>query len=184
MSETGQRQCLPCTTCCQGWLYAEVLGNVLRAGHGCPHSKPEGCGVYETRPETPCRTYVCSWVVADSPLPDWMRPDLSGVIVLLNATWEDTRVITAIPAGQTIPEASLAWLKNYAQTHRRPLIYYERTLQDGEYSGLKRFGFGPPALRALAVKILSEDQPRLESPGPDQQSRPFAKPADTTGALE
>jgi len=163
MKQANSRQCLPCTACCQGWLSAEVLGNVLRAGKGCPHCQVSGCGVYDIRPRDPCRTYVCSWVVENSPLPDWMRPDQSGVIVLLNAPWEGRRVITAIPAGQKIPERSLDWLKDYAQRYQRPLIYYERDMQDGKYTELKRFAFGPPELRELAARLIDPDVPGFES---------------------
>ena len=163
MSAVGKRQCLPCTACCQGWLYAEVLGNVVRAGQGCPHCQVGGCGVYDIRPKEPCQTYVCSWLVESSPLPDWMRPDLSGVIVLLNAPWQGMRVITAIPAGQTIPEHSLDWLKAYAQKHQRPLVYYQRTMEADTYTGLKRYCFGPVALRALAAKSTTENPPGLET---------------------
>jgi len=159
------RECLPCTTCCHGWLYAEVLGNVLQHGHGCPHCIPEGCGVYDIRPNEPCRTYQCSWLVENSPLPDWMRPDLSGVIVLLNVDWQGRKVITAIPAGQTIPEKSLEWLKSYASQHKRPLLYYERISENGEFTGLRRFAFGPPELRSLAVKLIDQNEAALSSSG-------------------
>lgn len=145
---------MPCFACCQGWLTGEVLGHQLRPGHPCPHASEKGCGVYERRPEVPCRSFVCSWLVENSPLPDWMRPDLSGVIVLLSLPWEGEKVISAVPVGQAIPERSLAWLKDYAQKHARPLIFYERTVDsDGQYLGLKRFGFGPPEFREKVARL-------------------------------
>ena len=149
---------MPCHACCQGWLTGEVLGHQLRAGHPCPHASAQGCGVYETRPQVPCRSFICSWLVEGSPLPDWMRPDLSGVIVLLSLPWEGEKVISAVPVGQAIPERSLNWLKDYAQEHRRPLVLYERTVDDdGNYVGLKRLGFGPPAFREKAARLQASE---------------------------
>ncbi len=157
---TGKtRECRPCFACCQGWLSAEVLGNELRAGQGCPHASENGCGVYDRRPEVPCRTFICSWLVENSPLPEWMRPDLSGVIVSLSMKWKGETVISAVPAGEAIPEKSLDWLKDYAQKHSRPLVFYERTRgRNGRFTGLKRLGFGPPTFREKAARLLEEEE--------------------------
>jgi hypothetical protein len=167
----AHRQCLPCTACCQGWLSAEVLGHRVRAGHPCPHSTPGGCAIYQRRPHVPCRTFVCSWLVEDSPLPDWMRPDACGAIVLLSMPWEGECVISATPVGRSIPERTLDWLKAYAQNHRRPLIFYERIESGGAFTGLKRFGFGPPGFRDKVARIA-------ERSGLDDVSM-FAPPTGT-----
>jgi hypothetical protein len=148
-----QRQCLPCTACCGGWLYAEVNEFILRPGHACPHSTSQGCGIYTERPEVPCRTYVCAWVAEHSPLPDWMRPDQSGAMVLLSLPWEGELVISAIPVGVEIPAHTLDWLLTYARTHRRPMIYYQRLVENGEFKGLKRLGYGPPAFREKIARL-------------------------------
>jgi hypothetical protein len=140
-------------------MSAEVLGNELRAGQGCPHASAQGCGVYPNRPVVPCRTFVCSWLVEGSPLPDWMRPDLSGAIVLLSMPWEGEKVISAIPVGQAIPDKTLDWLKQYAQKHSRPLVFYERTRDEqGRFNGLKRLGFGPPEFRAKVARLLDSNE--------------------------
>jgi len=150
---------MPCDACCQGWLSAEVLGNVLRAGQGCPHSSKSGCAVYEDRPEVPCRTFICSWLVKDSPLPEWMRPDASGVIVLLSMKWNEQTVISAVPVGASIPEKSLDWLKSYAEQHRRPLVFYQRSRDaNGRFNGLKRFGYGPPEFRDKVSKLMAKGE--------------------------
>lgn len=145
---------MPCFACCQGWLTAEVLGQDLRPGHGCMHATAGGCGVYQRRPEVPCRTFVCSWLVKDSPLPDWMRPDLSGAIVLLSMPWNGETVISAVPVGTSIPERTLEWLRQYAQEHARPLVFYERLRDDqGNYVGLRRYGFGSSEFRDKAARL-------------------------------
>lgn len=150
------RQCLPCNACCEGWLTADVLGHRMRAGHPCPHSTPQGCGIYERRPEKPCRSFVCSWLVEGSPLPDWMRPDRCGAIVLLSLEWEGEFIIWAVPVGKSIPQRTLDWLREYAQRHRRPLVFYERIESDGVYAGVKRFGLGPPAFRDKVARLAGK----------------------------
>ena len=157
MNEAPKRQCLPCTACCQGWLGAEIRGHKVGPGKPCPYSHSDGCSIYQDRPQDPCRNYMCSWVVTDSPLPDWMRPDLCGAIVLLSLPWHGRRVINAIPVGRTIPEQTLEWLKHYAQEHGRPLIFYERIVKDGTYSGMKRFGYGPPEFKRLVAQLAAAD---------------------------
>lgn len=158
-----QRQCMPCTACCGGWLYAEVNEHTVKPGHPCPHSVNQGCGIYAQRPNNPCRTFVCSWRVAGSPLPDWMRPDLSGVIVLLSLPWEGELVISAIPAGPEIPQKTLEWLQAYARQHQRPLIYYTRVIENGEYRGLKRFGYGPAAFRQKVADLGMGSEPGVSA---------------------
>jgi hypothetical protein len=156
------RQCLPCVTCCHGWMPAEVLGHKLRPGHSCPHVSAKGCGIHEQRPQDPCRNFFCSWVIESSPLPEWMRPDLSGVIVLLNLPWEGEHVISAVPAGREIPRESLDWLMAYAQTTGRPMILYERTVdENGVFNGLKRFGYGDEGFRRK-VDRMSEAEAALK----------------------
>lgn len=151
--EPEPRQCMPCTACCEGWLYAEVNEFVLTPGHRCPHSHNQGCGIYAERPESPCRTFVCSWRVEHSPLPDWMRPDECGAIVLLSLPWEGELVISAVPVGEEIPPHTLDWLLAYARNHQRPMIYYQRIKENGEFTGVKRLGYGPPAFREKVARL-------------------------------
>lgn len=148
-----QRQCMPCTACCAGWLYAEVNEFIVKPGHACPHSKNQGCGIYPQRPEVPCRTFVCAWRVEQSSLPDWMRPDECGAIVLLSLPWEGELVISAVPVGAEIPPHTLSWLQAYARTHQRPLIYYQRVEENGEFNGVKRLGYGPPQFREKVARL-------------------------------
>ena len=152
-----KRHCLPCTACCQGWLRATIHGHSVGAGKACPYSCPSGCAIYAERPEDPCRSFICSWLVEGSPLPEWMRPDQSGAIVWLSLPWQGQLVISANPVGRAIPAPTLEWLKQYAQEHRRPLIYYERIVTDGSFSGLKRFGFGSAEFRQQVTRLAAEE---------------------------
>lgn len=140
-------------------MSGEILGNRVSAGHPCPHGSARGCDVYEQRPDDPCRKFICSWRVEQSPLPDWMRPDQCGAIVLLSFAWQGETVISAIPAGQAIPEKTLEWLKAYAVENNRPMLIHERTMdEDGNFSGLRRFGFGPPAFREKVANMLDKER--------------------------
>ena len=88
-----------------------------------------------------------------------MRPDQCGAIVLLSVDWHGEKVISVIPAGQSVPERTLEWLKAYAVEHQRPMLIYERTRDDyGSFDGLKRFGFGPPAFREKVSQLLEQEQ--------------------------
>ena len=139
-------------------MSGEILGNRVRAGYPCPHGSAKGCDVYAQRPEDPCRTFVCSWRVENSPLPDWMRPDRCGAIVLLSFSWQGETVISVIPAGRAVPAKTLDWLKAYAIEHQRPMLVHERTVDgDGQYTGLKRFGFGPPAFREKVARLMEKE---------------------------
>jgi len=157
MNISTKRQCMPCTACCQGWLSAEIRGHKVCAGSPCPFSQPEGCTIYQTRPTDPCRNFVCSWLVDGSPLPHWMRPDQCGAIVLLAVPWHGRLVIHATPVGNAIPEETLEWLKQYAQSTGRPLVFIERSMAGDTYSGRKLFGFGPPEFKYLVAKVASSE---------------------------
>jgi len=152
-----QRHCLPCTACCQGWLCTEIRGHKVFAGKPCPFSLTDGCSIYETRPQDPCRNFTCSWRENDSPLPDWMRPDQCGAIVLLSLPWHGRLVIHATPVGPAIPEGTLRWLQHYAQKTGHPLVFTERIISDGAYSGARLFGYGPPEFKHLVAKVAGTD---------------------------
>ena len=150
------RQCMPCTVCCHGWLKAKKP--FLQPGHGCKHCTAAGCGIYETRPVSPCRVFKCGWLIEDSPLPDEMRPDQCGAIVLLDRKWRGHKIIAALPTGPRIPEETLEWLKKYAVEQGTPLVYREHFFEDGEYKYSRKMGFGPPAfVQAVQAGLMRED---------------------------
>jgi len=90
--------------------------------------------------------------------PEEMRPDRSGVIVLLDRRWRDWKVIMAIPAGQSVPAESLEWLRLHAQASKLPLVFHERMVTDGEYTGTRARAFGSRAFAdAVKYSIGPED---------------------------
>jgi hypothetical protein len=98
----------------------------------------------------------------DSELPDWMRPNDCGAIVFLWFDWQGQKVINAVPVGEKIPERTLDWLKAHAQEQGRPLMFFERIMEDGQFTGAKCTGFGPPAFRKQVESIkLAKQQNEL-----------------------
>ena len=79
MSE-NKRTCGDCTACCDGWLSGNVNGHDFYPGMPCHYSGCNGCSIYEDRPESPCKTYSCEWLM-NTEVPEWMKPNESGVIL-------------------------------------------------------------------------------------------------------
>ncbi len=130
----------------------------MAPGKPCKHCTVAGCAIYEQRPEDPCVKFVCGWLQPDSLLPENMRPDQAGVIVMYDRNWERWPVIRAIPTGPQVPPESLRWLQAHAEETRKPLIFVEYEIENGRLVKFKRFGFGPPAFReAVQTTIEPHD---------------------------
>lgn len=71
--------------CCKGYLPADVYGHVMNRNNFChflSESTAHGCTIYSNRPEF-CSAYNCVWKEKPELLPNWMKPNLSDVIL----TW-------------------------------------------------------------------------------------------------
>ena len=144
------RECGECTACCEGWLPDKSLD--MYAGKACAHCQSEGCAIYETRPEEPCRTFQCAWLLDEEAFPAEMRPDQCGAIVLSARYWKEWNVMRAVPVGPMIPEPTLEWLRLFTKGKEVPLIFYERGLVDGVYTHTDRQrAYGSPEF-AVAIK--------------------------------
>lgn len=154
------RHCQPCTACCDGWVRIAVEGIEVYPGHPCPHSTSSGCRIYAQRPVDPCVNFECGWKKINSPLPDWMRPDLAKVMVLpALRTWNGLPVDVAVPVGPNIPEAALSWLKEHAVNAHRPLIYLQQLDSEGMQRLQDAIAFGPPAFQAeMACRIAAGER--------------------------
>jgi hypothetical protein len=131
---TATRVCGTCTACCDGWFAGTIRGHEMKAGLPC-HFRGKGCcTIYDERPENPCRTFVCGWLMPNSPLPDAYRPDRLGVLVV-PTTWRGALAFILVHAGRDPDEALLGWMRDYARKRRVPFFYEQ---------GGQRFGFGPP----------------------------------------
>ncbi len=146
-----QRRCGPCTACCDGWLRIEVYGHDVAPGKPCPFSTGASCSIYERRPVDPCQQFACGWLVAGSPLPEWMRPDTCGFVLLpAKFLWRGVPVDVAVPSAATSSEATLRWLLDFTVKNRRLILYQV----DGEW-----FAFGPPAFQAEMSERIQRGEP-------------------------
>ena len=70
------RECGECTACC-------TVLNIPRLAKGpgvsCHNLTPTGCGIYEDRPDQPCKSFNCAWLQGF--LGDDDRPDKAGAII-------------------------------------------------------------------------------------------------------
>jgi hypothetical protein len=152
MDSKTERSCGSCTACCDGWLQIEVRGHHIRPGQPCPFSIEHRCSIYDERPQKPCREFVCGWLIASSPLPEWMRPDKSDMIMLAaNFIWRGLPVDVLVPAGRRPKTKALEWMKVFCAEKKRLLIYQI----DGDW-----FAFGPPAFQdEISERIARGDKP-------------------------
>lgn len=117
-----KRNCGSCTKCCEGWLSGEVDGKKFYKGIGCHNCIiGNGCAIYEDRPEDPCRTFSCSWL-DDESVPEWMKPELSNVIVY-EKNIENNLAIVFIPAGGTVPLSTFSWFMIWATKKYQNIIW-------------------------------------------------------------
>ncbi len=125
----------------------------MRPGFPCKHCDVGGCKIYSDRPEDPCKRFFCGWMEENSELPESLKPSVAGVIVLTDRKWRGWKVLRAIPTGKSIPEETLEQLRLIAQKLGLPLLFYERIVEDGDFTGVQQMAYGSAAF-ADAVKQL------------------------------
>lgn len=82
----------------------------------------------------------------NSPLPEWMKPNNSKVIVLFNqSNWRGMPVDFAVPVGKRIPPRALNWLQQFAESNNRALLYSEQIVENGAFTNKQSVNaYGPP----------------------------------------
>ena len=136
------RACGPCTACCEGWAEGEIQGHRMSPGQPCHFLRPaprdasqaSPCSIYDERPQSPCRRFVCGWLAPGSPFPDSFRPDRAGFI-LVPLRWRQRPAWVLLPAGRDPDDDAISWMQARARATGEP-FFYER---QGE-----RIGYGPP----------------------------------------
>ena len=156
-SANPPRHCQPCTACCDGWVRMVIYGAEVYPGSPCPHSTGSGCKIYEDRPVDPCRNFECGWVKANSPLPDWLRPDLAKAMMIPDARrWQGRPVDVIVPVGRKIPPRALNWFKQFAEQHMRPMIYLEQDEGGKDYAKDQNVvAYGPPEFQQEIGRLLA-----------------------------
>jgi hypothetical protein len=155
-STKSMRSCQPCTACCDGWLRMQIGDVEVFPGSPCPHSTGSRCDDYARRPDS-CVKFSCGWLLPNSPLPDWFKPNKANVIAIFNKLeWSGLPVDLAVPVGKRISPRVLNWLKRFAEQHRRPLLYAEQIVENGKFQKQQViYAHGPAGFREQ-VRIWQE----------------------------
>lgn len=135
------RSCGECTACCEGWAEGEIRGHRMHPGQPCHFlraadqrsSDASPCAIYDDRPESPCRKFVCGWLAAASPFPDAFRPDRVGVIIV-PMHWRKSPAYVLLSASRDPGPDMLDWMQHHARQTGAPFFY----AVNGE-----RMGYGP-----------------------------------------
>lgn len=116
--------------CCQGWLHGSAHGHSFYAGKPCHFVCEKGCAIYEDRPDEPCKSYKCAWIM-ENYLPEWFKPDLSKVICTWRSWSEDfPSYLEVIECGEKLDSKVLSWL--YIQYLNNSLPYFTYTIDGGK----------------------------------------------------
>lgn len=143
-ASSERRECGDCTACCDGWLKSTIYGHEMRPGVRCHFVKDGGCTIYETRPESPCRQFICGWVDEGSPFPEEFKPTKLGVIIV-QTTWRGQPAYRLAYGGRDLNKAELEWMMKFSQQTNRPFFYE----QHGQ-----TLGYGPAAfLEDMQMKM-------------------------------
>ena len=118
--KTISRACAGCTMCCQGWLTGKAWGHSFYPGQPCGWLGTTGCTIYQNRPKDPCQTFECLWK-RDLILPDWLRPDKSGVIMKWSVL-DSWSFIIAVARRKNIDARIHDWANNHANQFKVNMI--------------------------------------------------------------
>jgi hypothetical protein len=109
-----------------------------------------GCTIHDNQPEDSC-DFNCGWLM-DNTVPEYMRPDLSGVIILAaKYCWRNLPVDMAVPTKDEIPTQSLGILQERAAMYKRPLLYCD--IKDG---GRDVYPYGPEQFQDHAEQMCED----------------------------
>ena len=124
-----QRSCSNCTKCCEGSLSGEVFGKTFYSGKPCHFVKlNEGCSVYKIRPNNPCASYKCVWLV-NADIPEWMKPNISNAILDFRKI-NEIEYIELHQAGASLDAKVLSWFITYATNNKYNFAW---TIDNGKH---------------------------------------------------
>jgi hypothetical protein len=142
---SARRECGTCTACCDGWVEGTIEGHDMKPGVPCHFRGAGCCTIYERRPQSPCRDFVCGWLKPGSPFPEDFRPDRLGVMIV-PSRWRERPAYILKSAGRDPDETLLDWMRTFSVQSGVPFFYEQR----GE-----RFGFGPPEFQQEMLAKLN-----------------------------
>ncbi|SNS94519.1 SEC-C motif-containing protein [Noviherbaspirillum humi] len=143
------RACGDCTACCDGWVAGTIHGHEMKPGVRCHFVTDGGCSIYDTRPESPCRNFICGWAIEGSPFPESFSPPQTGVIIV-PVRWRDRTAFLLKSAGRDPDAGLLNWMADYSRRTGHPFFYEEK----GE-----KLGFGPPEFQLDMLQRARRGEP-------------------------
>jgi hypothetical protein len=92
-----------------------------------------------------------------------MKPSNAKVIVLFDqSVWQGMPVDYAVPVGRRIPPRALDYLKQFAEKHRRGLLYAEQIVENGAYTNRQAVSaYGPPAFQQEMAERMGRGEQLL-----------------------
>lgn len=116
LTEKGSRSCEGCTKCCEGWLTAEIHGELMYPGKPCQNCNPGiGCTDYSNRPENPCKTYMCFWR-SDDAVPVQFKPsDVNSIIS--SGEMDGMPYLSLFEAGEKMRPEIVSWFTSFASAN-------------------------------------------------------------------
>ena len=120
----------------------------MHPGQPCHYLAQGACTIYDERPQSPCRNFVCGWLMPGNPFPESFRPDRVGVIVV-PMRWRDKPCYVLLSAGRDPDEALLDWMRAHAQATGSPFYYQQ---------GGERLGYGSVAFQIEMAEKLQRGE--------------------------
>lgn len=103
------RSCNGCTACCEGWLSGSIYGYPMYREKPCKFiDKDTGCSIYETRPSTPCKTFICYWKQNEI-VPERFKPSSCGNIMIYRQSEQDLIHLDILEGSKPLSTEVLDW---------------------------------------------------------------------------
>ncbi len=108
LGKKNTRSCDGCTKCCEGYLIAEIHGEMMYPGKACQFCKVGGgCSIYKDRPKDPCKNYMCMWRAEDV-VPIEFKPSEVNSLITRNEI-NGMPFLTLLEAGEKMRAEVVAW---------------------------------------------------------------------------
>jgi hypothetical protein len=144
LGKKNGRSCEGCTACCEGWLTAEIKGEMMYPGKPCQFvEQGVGCTIYKDRPKDPCKEFRCMWRDTDEQImPDEFKPsEVKSMVTRQQIQGIDYLMLTECGA-KPLPEV-LSWFVTFAIGNNQNAMW----TVDG-----KAFWIGHPEFNHLMTK--------------------------------
>jgi uncharacterized cysteine cluster protein YcgN (CxxCxxCC family) len=117
------RSCDGCTKCCEGWLHGEAHKHFFWPGRPCHFKSQKGCSIYQNRPDNPCKSFKCEWLMNEV-VPVWMKPDQINAIIVVRQ--ENDKIFWEVSeAGSKLDSKVLSWLFMLFHEGKIPNLRYQ-----------------------------------------------------------